>query len=95
MTRERLIELVDLVLSCEHWGTSHRVNLMVDNIGDHRMYVYPHVGKGKKSTEYYCNNSIGGMPEDFVYDKDFSAAEAHILRLLDEIKVGEGHDDEG
>ena len=92
MTRARLFELADLILECAHWGHSHSANIEIDNAGDHRIYVYPNVGKdGSKSTVYFCNPAF--IFEDgkngFVYDKNFDAAEARIRQLLEEIKMDE------
>ena len=88
MTRERLIELVDLVLSCEHWGISHRVHIMIDNYGRHELYVYPNVANGGKPISY-CVNPLFPIPEGddgLVFDPNFEKAEAYIRRLLGEIK---------
>ena len=89
MTRERLIEMMDLVLSCKHWGHSHSVHIQIENDGDHQIYIYPNVNNGGKSTVYEAHPIIP-IPEGdegFVYDPNFEKAEAEIKRLLAEIKT--------
>ena len=86
MTKERLIEMMDLVLSCEHWGASHRVHLEIDNLGGHEVYVYPNVNNGGKSTVYIAEQAFPIPSDDgFVYDPNFEKAEAEIKRLKEEI----------
>ena len=88
MTKERLIEMMDLVLSCKHWGHSHSVDIEIDNAGDHEIYIYPNVGNGGKA-KVYESHPIIPIPENddtHVYDPNFEKAEAEIRRLLQEIK---------
>ena len=40
MTRERIHQLVDLVLDTEHWGKSNRACIMVDGDNDHWVNIY-------------------------------------------------------
>lgn len=89
MTRERLIQMMDLILKCEYWGTSHRASIEIDNDGDHTIRVYPYVGQNNsKSTVYHCDDSrrLFYTSNEFVFDPNFDAAEARILQLLEEIK---------
>ena len=92
MTKERLVEITNLILQCDRWGTHHRVHLKIDNSGEHEIYIYPHVGNGGGSATYFakmiipCIEEVG---EDFgyYYDPEFKQAEAHIKKLLEEIKM--------
>ena len=88
MTRERLIEMMDLVLQCDRWGASHRVHLLVDNYGQHEMYLYPNVGNGGKSTVFIAD-SFFPLPDEegYVLDPNFEKAEKEIRRLMEEIKM--------
>ena len=88
MTRERLIEMMDLVLQCDRWGASHRVHLQVDNHGKHEMYLYPNVGNGGKSKVFIADSFLP-LPndEEYMHDPNFKRAEAEIRRLLKEIKM--------
>lgn len=85
MTRERLIELMDLVLECQRFGANHRARLEVDNDGDHQVYFYPYVGGRKTSTVYYCDEERQNHLSNFEYDPNFEAAEKAIRALLEAI----------
>ena len=92
MDKQRLHQLTDLVLECQHWGTSHRADITIDNDGDHNVRIYPYVGEPNcESLVYYCDpgriDTYKG--DDFIFDPNFDAAEARIRQLLLEIKVDE------
>lgn len=88
MTRKRLFELANLILGCAHWGTAHRVNIEIDNNGNHRIRIHPYVcEKESKSTVYFSDKRYSFIASDeFIYDPNFDAAEARIRQLLEEIK---------
>ena len=88
MSKRRLIEIMDLVLQCKHWRSSHRAHLTVDNYGDHVLYIYPNVNNGGTATLYYADRRFAYPDEtNYVYDPEFEQAEAHIKNLLEEIKM--------
>ena len=94
MTRARLNEMIDLVLSCKNWGYSDRVDIRIDNSGDHVIYVYPFVNKGGKSTMFYCKDEFVLKEEHgFIYDPEFKKAEAVIRKIKKRVK--EQKDDRG
>lgn len=85
MKRERLIELMDLVLECQRFGTDHRIHLDIDNDGDHELYFYPFVGGRSTSIVYYCSNKWENNLNNFILDPNFEAAEKAIRTLLEAI----------
>ena len=92
MTRTRLIEMIDLVLSCKNWGYADRVDIQIDNTGGHEIYVYPLVNRGGESIRFYCMDEFGiNAGERRVYDPDFKKAEAFIREVKK--RVEESDDD--
>ena len=90
MTRERLHQIVDLILLCEKWGFKHRAELTVDNAGCHEVRVYPYVNQQRvesHTTIYEANPTVYMQDPNYITDPNFDRAEAHIRRLLDEIVV--------
>lgn len=90
MSKERLTELLELVMECGRWGLSHRAALEVDNAGHHEMRVFPYVNRGGTSTTYFTDGACRYFfkeDDGWVFDPDFKKAEAHIRELLEEIKT--------
>ena len=87
MTRIRLLRMMDLVLQCDVWGKSHRVSIEIDNDGDHRIFIFPHVGNGGTSKTYFCDESrINNYDTaNHIFDPNFDKAEAKLVRLMKEI----------
>lgn len=91
MTRERIHQLVDLVLDTEHWGKSNRACIMVDGDGDNWVNIYMAVGTGADSVTYYSDTERADTyPDGYILDPNFDAAEARLKQLLMEVK---GEDD--
>lgn len=91
MTRERIHQLVDLVLDTEHWGKSNRACIFVDGDNDHWVNIHLNIGNGSKSTTYYSDTEREGTyPDRDIIDPNFDAAEARLKQLLMEVK---GEDD--
>ena len=91
MTRERIHQLVDLVLDTEHWGRKNRACIFVDGDGDNWVNIYTDIGTGSKSTTYYSDiEREGTYPDRDIIDPNFDAAEARLKQLLMEVK---GEDD--
>lgn len=91
MDKQRLHQLVDLVLDTSHWGKSNRACIMVDGDGDNWINIYLNVGTGSKSTTYYSDTERASTcPDAYILDPNFDAAEAQLKQLLMEVK---GEDD--
>lgn len=93
MTRERIHQLVDLVLDCKHWGLNHRASITVDNDGDHTMTIHFRVADDDSEyNRYFCDkNRRDTYSLTFnTFDPNFDAAEARLKQLLMEVK---GEDD--
>ena len=88
MTRERLHQMVDLVLACSKWGKKHRADITIDNDGDHQVSVYINVGeRDNKSSVFVCDETrFSTCPPDWVRDPNFDAAEAVIRQSLMDLK---------
>lgn len=91
MTRERIHQLVDLVLDTGHWGKSNRACIMVDGDGDNWVNIYLNVGSDSPSTTYFSDGwRANTYPDAHIFDPNFDAAEARLKQLLMEVK---GEDD--
>lgn len=91
MTRERIHQLVDLVLDTEHWGKKNRACIMIDGDNDHWVNLHLDIGTGSKSTTYFSDTERADTYHDgYILDPNFDAAEARLKQLLIEVK---GEDD--
>lgn len=91
MTRERIHQLVDLVLDTEHWGKSNRACIMVDGDADNWVTIHLNVGRDSTSTTYFSDGGrVNTYPDAYIFDPNFDAAEARLKQLLMEVK---GEDD--
>ena len=91
MTRERIHQLVDLVLDTEHWGKSNRACIMVDGDTDNWVTIHLNVGSDSTSTTYFSDTERADTyPDGYILDPNFDAAEARLKQLLMEVK---GEDD--
>ena len=91
MTRERIHQIVDLVLDCAEWGKENRVSITVDNDGDHTVDLHMNVGeKGSKSIVYYCDAERASTydPNIFMFDPNFDTSEARIRQHMMDLKGG-------
>lgn len=87
MTRERIHQLVDLVLDTSHWGKKNRACIMVDGDADNWVNIYTDVGTGAKSVTYYSDiEREGAYPDRDILDPNFDAAEARLRYLLLDLK---------
>lgn len=89
MTRERIHQIVDLVLGCTDWEKEHRASIVVDNDGDHMVVFHPYVGE--RGSESFCYFSDAGRkdtydPDIFIFDPNFDAAEARIRQHMMDLK---------
>ena len=90
MDKQRLHQLVDLVLDTEYWGTKNRACIFVDGYGDNWVNIHTDIGTGAKSVTYYSDiEREGTYPDGDILDPNFDAAETRIRQLLLEIKVDE------
>ena len=80
MKRERIHQLVDLVLDTKSNEHMDIVQITVSNDGDHEIYVHPDVINGGRGTIYstyrYAINR----------DPDLTEGEARIMRLREGVK---------
>lgn len=91
MTRERIHQLVDLVLDTGRWGKSNRTCIMIDGDNDHWVNIHLNIGTGSKSTTYFSDTERAEYyPDSHILDPNFDAAEARLKQLLMEIN---GEDD--
>ena len=89
MTRERIHQIVDLVLDCSGWKKEHRSSITVDNDGDHTVSVHLNVGERcSESVVYYSDAGRKDTydPNEFVFDPNFDAAEARIRQHMMDLK---------
>lgn len=90
MDKQRLHQLVDLVLDTGHWGKKNRACIMIDGDNDHWVNIHLDVGTGSKSTTYFSDTERADTyPDGYILDPNFDAAETRIRQLLLEIKVDE------
>ena len=75
MTRERLHQLVDLILEIDSNGHHNIAQITISNDGDHEIYVYPNINKGGKATMYTA------YKHSIYYDKNLDAGEARLRQM--------------